>query len=44
MEPEDENPEPVIASDVEAANELHGQGWQADSNRSDGEALALHEI
>jgi hypothetical protein len=45
MEREDESPSPVAALEGELAEEKsRGQGWLADGNRSDGEALALHEI
>jgi hypothetical protein len=44
MEREDES-QSQVAVEVEAAEEQSGgQGRQADSKRSDGEALALHEI
>jgi hypothetical protein len=44
MELEDESPSQVVSRETEPAEETHGQRWQAESNRSDGEALALHEI
>jgi hypothetical protein len=42
MERDDEDPSQ--AREDAAADEGHGQRWLAESNRSDGEALALHEI
>jgi hypothetical protein len=45
MELEDENLPQVTAVEPDAAaEETRGQRWQAEVNRSDGEALALHEI
>jgi hypothetical protein len=42
MEREDEDPSPD--REDAAADEAHGQRGLAEGNRSDGEALALHEI
>jgi hypothetical protein len=42
MEREDEDPSQ--AHEDAAPDEAHGQRRLAESNRSDGEALALHEI
>jgi hypothetical protein len=44
MEREDENPSQAPGEAEAAAEETHGQRWQAETARSDGEALALHEI
>jgi len=44
MELEDESPPQGSREGESGAEEARGQRRQSESNRSDGEALALHEI
>jgi len=44
MEREDELPSQATREADTAPDEAQGQRWQAETARSDGEALALHEI